>query len=276
MENYKVCFPFGKMKAVTMSFDDGKTADRNLVKLMQKYNLKGTFFLNSGKMHEVEEGKNEGYYGAYIPKCEIKKLYKNQEVGAHTLTHPRLTDITLEEVNKEIIEDKLELERQTNKSIYGFSYPFGLYNNEIKEKLKSNKILYARTVNNTKKFNLPNDLLEWHPTCHFRNGGTDLAQEFINIEVNEPKLYYLWGHSYELDGSELWNVIEKIFKIISNKEDIWYETNYNIAKYLEAVEELIISEDGKRIYNPNDISVWITKDNKIIEILGGKLYEQKS
>ena len=275
MENFKVCFPFGKMKAVTMSFDDGKTADRRLVKLLERYNLKGTFFLNSGQMHEVKEGKNEGYYGAYIPKCEIKKLYKNKEVGCHTLTHPRLTNLTIEEVYKEVMEDKLELEVQTNNIISGFSYPFGAYNNEIKEVLKSIGILYARTVNDIKDFTLPKDLLEWHPTCHFRKGGLELAKEFINIKSKEPKLYYLWGHSYELDGSNLWDLIEEIFKIISNDKDIWYETNYNVAEYLKACKRLVISQDGNKIYNPSNISVWIIKDNKIIEILGGMFYEQK-
>ena len=37
----------GKMKAVTFSYDDGVTQDIRLIELLNKYNLKATFNLNS-------------------------------------------------------------------------------------------------------------------------------------------------------------------------------------------------------------------------------------
>lgn len=40
----------GKNKALTFSFDDGNVDDIRLIKIMNKYGLKGTFNLNSGKM----------------------------------------------------------------------------------------------------------------------------------------------------------------------------------------------------------------------------------
>ena len=36
-----------KNKAVTFSFDDGVTQDKRLVEILNKYNLKATFNLNS-------------------------------------------------------------------------------------------------------------------------------------------------------------------------------------------------------------------------------------
>ena len=39
----------GKYKALTFSFDDGNFDDIRLIKIMNKYGLKGTFNLNSGK-----------------------------------------------------------------------------------------------------------------------------------------------------------------------------------------------------------------------------------
>ena len=41
------CFPGGKHKALTMSYDDGKEDDKRLVALFNKYGIKGTFHLNS-------------------------------------------------------------------------------------------------------------------------------------------------------------------------------------------------------------------------------------
>ena len=38
----------GKMKAITLSFDDGVTQDRRLIEILDRYGLKCTFNLNSG------------------------------------------------------------------------------------------------------------------------------------------------------------------------------------------------------------------------------------
>ena len=41
-------FPGGKVKALTLSYDDGVEQDVRLIDIMQKHGLKGTFNLNSG------------------------------------------------------------------------------------------------------------------------------------------------------------------------------------------------------------------------------------
>ncbi|MCA0755038.1 polysaccharide deacetylase, partial [Paenibacillus sp. N4] len=51
-------FPGGLSKAVVLSFDDGREQDRRLVQAFNRYGLKGTFHLNSGKFGQ------EGYISA--------------------------------------------------------------------------------------------------------------------------------------------------------------------------------------------------------------------
>ena len=46
----KPLFPGGKTKAFVFSTDDGPVQDRRLVALLNKYQLKGTFHLNSNKL----------------------------------------------------------------------------------------------------------------------------------------------------------------------------------------------------------------------------------
>ena len=41
------CFPGGKHKVLTMSYDDGKLEDRRLISIFNKYGIKGTFHLDS-------------------------------------------------------------------------------------------------------------------------------------------------------------------------------------------------------------------------------------
>ena len=48
MNRVYCCFPGGKHKALTMSYDDGKTQDRRLVEIFNRYGIKGTFHLTGG------------------------------------------------------------------------------------------------------------------------------------------------------------------------------------------------------------------------------------
>ncbi|WP_154669610.1 hypothetical protein [Paenibacillus alginolyticus] len=46
MPKIMLVFPHGKHKVLTMSYDDGKTANNRRVEIFNKYGIKGTFHLN--------------------------------------------------------------------------------------------------------------------------------------------------------------------------------------------------------------------------------------
>ena len=48
MKTIYTCFPGGKHKVLTMSYDDGREEDYRLVEMFNKYGIKGTFNLNAG------------------------------------------------------------------------------------------------------------------------------------------------------------------------------------------------------------------------------------
>ena len=57
----------------------------------------------------------------------------------------------------------------------------------------------------------------------------ELGQSFIELKPNEPKILYVWGHSYEMDFEEdYWVRLEEFFKLISYKDDIFYGTNKEV------------------------------------------------
>jgi len=41
-------FPQGKMKSLTLSYDDGVEQDRKLIEILNRYGIKAAFNLNSG------------------------------------------------------------------------------------------------------------------------------------------------------------------------------------------------------------------------------------
>ena len=46
---FRMRFPEGKSKAITLSYDDGVFSDYKLVQILNRYGLKCTFNLNSGR-----------------------------------------------------------------------------------------------------------------------------------------------------------------------------------------------------------------------------------
>ena len=53
-----------------------------------------------------------------------------------------------------------------------------------------------------------------------------LGKEFIELKTDEPKIFYVWGHSYEMDySSDYWVKLEEFFKLVSQRDDIYYGTN---------------------------------------------------
>jgi len=75
MKKIYFCFPGGRFKALTMSYDDGKKQDRKLVEIFNKYGIKATFNINAGLL-----GKDDR-----IAAEEIANLYQGHEVAAHTI-----------------------------------------------------------------------------------------------------------------------------------------------------------------------------------------------
>lgn len=133
---YKV-FPGGKFKVLTFSYDDGKIEDRRLVKLFNKYNLKATFNLDTGIIDPAIR----------IPQEEWPELYKGHDIAVHTFTHPTMIRLNDYAALKEILEDKVNLEKIFNRPIYGLAYPNGSYDSRIVDIAKSVGIKYARVTN---------------------------------------------------------------------------------------------------------------------------------
>ena len=265
MKTYN-CFPGGKFKALTMSYDDGVIDDERLVSIFNKYGIKGTFNINAGLSSPQK-----------LPMERLKELYAGHEIATHCYTHPTLTRCPMITVATEILKDRAELEELTGTIIRGHAYPNGSYNEEIKDLFRKLGIAYGRVTsplpNGTSSYSLPDDPLEWHPTCH--HNAPDLFQKAQYLLDTSKKQYlrlmYVWGHSYEFSNNDNWDVIEDFCKLMGGHDDIWYATNIEIIDYMEVLNRLKFSANGKCVYNPSFQSAWLeVNDKSIIEIPGGK------
>ena len=223
----------GKKKAITFSFDDGVTQDKRLVKILNKYGLKSTFNINSSLLGLDGELNFDGQIVSHnkINPLEVKRLYEGHEVAVHTLTHPNLTTLRGETVAWQIEEDRKILESLVGYPIVSMAYPCGGVNNDdrVAQIIRDQtKIKLARTVTSTYNFNLQDNLYRFNPTIHFAYVDKlfELGRQFLQLEPSTPKLFYIFGHSYELDMDLInWEQFEEFCAMISQKDDIFYGTN---------------------------------------------------
>jgi peptidoglycan/xylan/chitin deacetylase (PgdA/CDA1 family) len=244
-------WPGGHFKCLTLSYDDGVVEDRELVSIMNRHGIRGTFHLNSGLF---------GTPGR-LNSSDVASLYAGHEISTHMVMHPFPTRLTREEILAETLEDRRSLEALAGYPVRGMSYPYGDYDARVIELLRACGIEYARTVRSTGQFDLPTDWLEWHPTCHHHECLTH-ADRFLETSKEPWRqglfCFYVWGHSYEFPNNKNWNLIETFCDKLGHRDDIWYATNMEIVDYIRAVREVRSSADGTLLYNPSAQSVWLT------------------
>ena len=81
---------------------------------------------------------------------------------------------------------------------------------------------------------------------------------------------YVWGHSYEFDKDDNWQLMEDFCAMMGGREDIWYATNIEIVDYLEVFRRLRFAADNSFVHNPSAASAWLrVNDGEPVEIPGG-------
>lgn len=219
---------------VTTGWDDGTVTDLKLAELLEKYGIKGTFYIAKSFLDNP------------LPKKDIVALDKKVEIGAHTISHPDLTKVSLLEAEKEIKDSKTYLEDLLGHSISMFCYPYGRYNDKIKRLVKDSGFIAARTCD-PEGFNLPEDPYQWHTTLLISNGSPLMALRIwwkfhlwkpsslldwesrakllFDLALEEWGVYHIYGHSSEIEGKNEWDKLERVLKYISNREGVGYMTN---------------------------------------------------
>ena len=265
-------WPGFRRKALTLSYDDGVVFDKKLIEIMLKHGIKGTFNINSGLFAKETGGRR-------ITSDEAYKLYteSGMEVAVHGVRHLALDEISEAAAINDIINDRRALENMFGTLIEGMAYAYGTYDDSVVESMRKCGIKYARTTDKTEKFDLPTDWLRWNPTYHHRLPRLmELAGEFVENKggtsfwTSRPMLFYLWGHSYEFNDSDNWNIIEEFAEYMGGRDDIWYATNGEIYNYVTAFDSLRYSADGFLVHNPTVIDVYVAYNDREYVIPAGK------
>lgn len=135
-------------KAVAITFDDGRYGQYEFAfKLLKKYGMPATFFITTNWV-----GKND-----FMAWAQIKEMSDaGMEIGSHALSHPHLSDLSDEQLKKELENSKKIIEEQTGKTADLLAYPGGDYDNRVIEATKKAGYTAAfgvyKIINQTPKY----------------------------------------------------------------------------------------------------------------------------
>lgn len=219
----------GKKKAVTLSYDDGVLQDKRLVKMFDRYSLRATFNINSGMLYNECIWQTKGVDVIRMTADELLACLSHHEIACHGLTHTDFRTDNDYQAERQIVGDKVNLERIFQRKIYGMAYPGGHGSEYAKSVCRRFGIRYARTSGESMSFDIPEDLLEFAGTIrHSNREFLSVAEKFLKTDADKPQLLYVWGHSFELDTDRNWDVMEEFCRMISGREDIFYGTNHEV------------------------------------------------
>jgi peptidoglycan/xylan/chitin deacetylase (PgdA/CDA1 family) len=207
------------MMNVVQCWDDGVTTDRRLVALLREYAIPATFNLNAALHGENRETWDfEGTFVTRLQRDEMRELYDGFTIANHSLTHPRLETLSPDALRREIEDGRKQLQDLFQQPVRGFAYPFGSYNVEVKEALRRAGHIYARAAHSRSLDFPPDDPMELHPTCHFRD---DDFFERYDL-ARSTGVFYFWGHSYEMNTEKRWADLEsKLLHIQNDPASCW-------------------------------------------------------
>lgn len=217
---------------ITTSWDDGYARDLRVADALSKHNLLGTFYACPKGQHER----------SMLQREELASLAQEHEIGAHTLSHLRLTRQTDAIVQAEITGSKAWVEDRTGKPCTAFCYPKGDHDERVRAAVRNAGFTCARTCTALRfdaedAFTLPISTqifpFPWRRTFRpawklldplgplrvqagrLRSMGIRwgdmrswrrLAEALLEYAVRTQQPYFhLYGHSHEIERFQMWN-----------------------------------------------------------------------
>lgn len=191
-------------KKVALTFDAawGEEYTDEILKILEKNNVKATFFLVGNWVDRYPE--------------KVKKIYeKGHEIGNHSTSHPHFTELNNEKIKEEIFLTSEKVKSINNKGTTLFRPPFGDYNSEV-----------VKTVKETGHYCILWDVdsLDW------KNPGEDVILNRVIEKADNGSIVLFHNNAEETP-----KVLDRIIKELKKRNftfvkisDLIYKDNYYI------------------------------------------------
>jgi GT2 family glycosyltransferase/peptidoglycan/xylan/chitin deacetylase (PgdA/CDA1 family) len=113
-------------RCVGITLDDGFADTVDAVELLERRGLRSTVYVTTGFVGAADM-ITERQLGRLSGRCD------SVELGAHTVTHPRLDELTLSAAEDEVRASKAALEDMIDRPVDSFAYPHGAHDARVRD-----------------------------------------------------------------------------------------------------------------------------------------------
>lgn len=136
-------------KTVVLTFDDGFANNLTVaLPILKDFGFKATVFVATGYCGGSNVWGNPS--NPRFPTLtwpQLLQLSKEGiEIGAHTVSHPKLTKVPLAQAKEEIANSKRMLEEDLGQAVLSLAYPHGSYNQQIRDLVEEAGFAVACTI----------------------------------------------------------------------------------------------------------------------------------
>ena len=201
-------------KIFLISFDDGTVWDRRFLELLNKYQMKATFNLNSGLEDFVWHYEDRFPVRRQV-LANTQELYRGHEVASHSLHHHWLNTLTPPQLSREVGEDCAVLKKLFGLEEIGFGVPFTACE-EREIRIIRKFVRYIRLSEFSDSFAPPAD--PYHIPIHALYNQPDVKERIAAFSESDlpVSLFVMAGHSYELEALDHWEYMDALLQYIQS------------------------------------------------------------
>jgi peptidoglycan/xylan/chitin deacetylase (PgdA/CDA1 family) len=221
---------------VTTSWDDGHPCDLRIAEMLASHSIPGTFYIPAQSQFERMNMR------------DVRNLGQTFEVGAHTMRHLRLPTLSPTEAYCEIAGSKDYIEQLLGSACTMFAPPGGKFKGThlrvalqagFKGFRTTELMSVARPRRHLGMVLMPTTLqvFDHPPLAYWKNAvrranlfnlstylrharRRDLFTAFeslLQLAVSRGGVLHLWGHGWEIQQHNLWNILNRILKHLAER-----------------------------------------------------------
>lgn len=175
-----------------ISIDDACASDVRVADLCKKYEMQAIFYWPV-EWHSLAYDKG----WEPLTYVDAQNIASDFTIGAHTITHRHLTNLSFNEALYEIVGSKSALEAMFNRKVNYFAPPRGYTTPDLTKAVAD--------LGMRQRLTKGQGLVHIHPDSGANNNRP--WRECVDQNTTE-----IWCHSWELDKYNLWDELEQFLK----------------------------------------------------------------
>lgn len=114
-------------RTAVLTFDDGYVDNLAACDELQRRGMRATWFMVTGSLGKEPSWPEDGRPGGRLLSAgELRMMQAaGMEIGSHSVSHARLTEVDDDRLHAELVDSKIALENALGTKVGSFAYPYG-------------------------------------------------------------------------------------------------------------------------------------------------------